>query len=327
VRAARGLQRFRRCDSECACACCVLTRQGLKPGLFHSNKEQLLSVDRDDLPDLVDELVTGAKADAVTHAMGDLSLATGHSESTPGLSATTSPSLVASHLSAYHPTGVPGPSSRLALAIGPPISSSAWSFPTSPSCSAIHYVRVVPIDKVSKNETPQWILLLTQDTSVFVCPVAKSDLKGYTHSVAALVNHVRRRMRDGSSGVILCPGGKVDLETAKRLQQLDAAKSPARLPETTHQPLPPADVDSRKLILPLALALILAIPSISQPDLQPDSDADADSDSEEADEMPEITKAEIADVLHGLVSLWPDGNPPRAALKRVNQYLMSEGWE
>jgi tRNA A64-2'-O-ribosylphosphate transferase len=43
--------------------------------------------------------------------------------------------------------------------------------------------------------------------------------------------------------------------------------------------------------------------------------------------MPEVTKAEIADVLHGLVSLWPDGNPPRAALKRVNQYLMSEGWE
>lgn len=310
----------------CGCVC-VLTRQGLKPGLFHSNKEQLLSVDRDDLPDLVDELVTGAKADALTHAMGGMSLATGNSECIPETSATTSSSLIGSYVSDHHPTAVPGPSSRLALAIGPPISPSPWLFPSSPSCSAIYYVRVVPIDKPSKHETPQWILPLTQDTSVFLCPLAKSDLKGYTHSVAALVDHVRRLVRDRSSGVMLCPGGKADLESAKRQQQqqqLDTAKSPATLPETTNSLLAPADVDSRKLILPLALALVLAIPSISQPDLQPDSDSDSDSDS---DEMPEITKAEIADVLHGLVSLWPDGNPPRAALKRVNQYLMSEGWE
>src|SRR5258708_1476213 len=109
---------------------CVLTRQGLKPGLFHSNKEQLLSVDRDDLPDLVDDLVTEAKAAALTHAVGGMSLATGDSELTSGPSATSS-SLIASYLTDHYPTGVPGPSSSLALAIGPPISSSAWLFPTS----------------------------------------------------------------------------------------------------------------------------------------------------------------------------------------------------
>ena len=36
-----------------------------------------------------------------------------------------------------------------------------------------------------------------------------------------------------------------------------------------------------------------------------------------------MTKADIADRLHSLVARWPDGNPPRAALKRVNEYLMS----
>ncbi|RXK39878.1 hypothetical protein M231_02812 [Tremella mesenterica] len=36
-----------------------------------------------------------------------------------------------------------------------------------------------------------------------------------------------------------------------------------------------------------------------------------------------VDKSSIADKLYKLVSLWPDGNPPRAALKRVNEILMS----
>lgn len=40
-----------------------------------------------------------------------------------------------------------------------------------------------------------------------------------------------------------------------------------------------------------------------------------------------VDKGVIASHLHQLVAMWPDGNPPRAALKRVNEYLMSEGRE
>ncbi|ORY26301.1 initiator tRNA phosphoribosyl transferase-domain-containing protein [Naematelia encephala] len=58
--------------------------------------------------------------------------------------------------------------------------------------------------------------------------------------------------------------------------------------------------EARKGILPLALVLLCTTSGAK-----------------------EMTKPYIASQLHTLVAQWPDGNPPRAALKRVNEYLMS----
>lgn len=64
-------------------------------------------------------------------------------------------------------------------------------------------------------------------------------------------------------------------------------------------------IEYKKTIIPLALVLILSIPDLS------------------GESVGNVGKAEIADVLNRIVCLWPDGNPPRAALRRVNEYLMS----
>jgi hypothetical protein len=53
-------------------------------------------------------------------------------------------------------------------------------------------------------------------------------------------------------------------------------------------------------------------------------DGSGGEESEKSDDEDELVdKALIASQLHSLVSLWPDGNPPRAALRRVNESLMS----
>jgi tRNA A64-2'-O-ribosylphosphate transferase len=57
-------------------------------------------------------------------------------------------------------------------------------------------------------------------------------------------------------------------------------------------------VAARKVIIPIVVALICSTRA-------------------------HVDKSVIADELHKLVSLWPDGNPPRAALKRVNEVLLS----
>ncbi|KAL7421287.1 tRNA A64-2'-O-ribosylphosphate transferase [Cryptotrichosporon argae] len=69
--------------------------------------------------------------------------------------------------------------------------------------------------------------------------------------------------------------------------------------------LRPAPGVGPKDVLALALALICAVPGLDE------------------DPVARHTKATIAERLQKLVSLWPEGNPPRAALKRINEFLMS----
>ena len=57
-----------------------------------------------------------------------------------------------------------------------------------------------------------------------------------------------------------------------------------------------SEVSARQTLIPLALAILCSVPYVD--------------------------KHVVASQLHRLVALWPDGNPPRAALKRVNQVLM-----
>lgn len=86
--------------------------------------------------------------------------------------------------------------------------------------------------------------------------------------------------------VIIRPISRSALDAARRGKQISLAVHPTEL------------VPARKVVIPILVALVCSM-------------------RENAD------KGVIADELHRLVSLWPDGNPPRAALKRVNDVLMS----
>jgi tRNA A64-2'-O-ribosylphosphate transferase len=233
--------------------------------VFHRHRSRLLSADKDDLPELVDELVS----ESITQDLHGISLAS-HSSSP-------------SHL---HPTGVPSPSSHLALAIGLPTNPTGWH------SNAFHLVLVVPVEKCKDS---LFVFPVKPGVSVFAAPLAKADSKAYGAALLSLVEHFRT-----ISDAILAPGTFAQLDLARRMADADEPR-----PDFDATP-GAANVDARKAILPLALALTLAIPILS------------------CTPAGGVSKTDIADALHVLVSQWPDGNPPRAALKRVNEYLMSD---
>ncbi|WVQ79955.1 hypothetical protein IAT38_002056 [Cryptococcus sp. DSM 104549] len=200
--------------------------------------------------------------------------------------------------------GIPTPSSLLALSLGPPSADppTPWAYAQSPFT-----VLVVEVDKYPKS-TPYAIQSETR--LVFAVPSAKSDGKAYAGALGELVEWVRQKVGQGE-GVILKPGSMADLVTALRARLDEDELASSTLDPTIP---PPAPADARKLIIPLAVVLLCSIPRTS---LQPSAEAAAPP--------PPITKAAIAEKLHSLISIWPDGNPPRAALKRVNEILMSDG--
>jgi len=117
------------------------------------------------------------------------------------------------------------------------------------------------------------------------------------------------------SSANISPGKMLDQSCFDQPIQADPTDANGKYDDRAEIQLSPAElVDARKAIIPLALVLLCALPEL----------ASANSTSS-ADIPGPMTKAEIADELHKLVALWPDGNPPRAALRRVNEYLMSEG--
>lgn len=103
---------------------------------------------------------------------------------------------------------------------------------------------------------------------------------------------------------MLAPGADADVDAATRPPVPGQARG--ELPPVV--PTEERMVEYRKAIIPLAVVLLLSIPDLA---------------GDFKDEGKNVDKAEIADVLHRVVGLWPDGNPPRAALRRVNEYLMS----
>jgi tRNA A64-2'-O-ribosylphosphate transferase len=213
----------------------------------------LLAADRDDLDTIVSRIV----------AQGDISL---------------------DSLCLSDPTGVPGPSSRLALLIGEPISSLPWTQ------TGTHTIRIANVNKPKKGEP---FIFHHGTCSTFACPDPRSHPGAYVHSLDAFVNHVEDILDTGKS-IVLRPG-------------VAPATGVLVSGSTTSTDIPP-DIDSRRTIIPLALVLLLSIPDLG-------GNAKLDG---------LVHKGNIADVLHQLVAMWPDGNPPRAALKRVNEYLMSK---
>lgn len=244
--------------------------------VFHANKAELLASDRDELPHLVDELVSARGRTAP-----------GGTDSQPSNSRLLVPVLASS--------------SRLRLDIGPPIGSSTTAAPPPDGGSEIHTIRVTEVEKM-RGETV-FHLPYGASTTVFRCPSAKADPKTYGKALESLVAFCKSKA-GGNTILVLSPGHADDFAAA---QALRAAKQQFEAPE----PLPPVEAspDRRKVILPLAQLLVLAVPDLGALETPADED---------------VSKKEIAEVLQGLVSLWPDGNPPRAALKRVNEALMTE---
>lgn len=228
-------------------------------------------MDRDDLADAVDELVRGL---SVVQTNGKQTLGDDSREIHPE----------------KYITGVPGPSSKLALSIGPPTTPSTWQNPA-------HTIRIVQIDKPKRGDPS---IYRSPSSSIFACPSARSHPGAYTHALEALVDHVEDLLDDDLC-IELRPGISSQLDQVRTLRHDEDLTNPDPVLST------PEAIEFRRLILPLALVLIVAIPDLAQPLIQ----------------GRQVDKSLIADVLHQLVSLWPDGNPPRAALRRVNEYLMS----
>ena len=279
----------------------------MSPAVFHANKVELLGVSREDLPGIVDELVRNTNT--VKQLQG-LQIAEPGFPPTDPFPGPSEP--LAARRSHY--TGVPTPGSRLALDIGTP--GAGGRDPGAPDCPGTLSIYVASTEKHPKD--PPFVFYAAG--VILALPDPKNEPKRYSSALTAFVSIARHHLsNDPRNTVLLHPGRQRDVHTAIRNHRLvlDAHASPDgvirnhSLDGVTHDPpdsLSPDElVIARKTILPLALLLLCALPEITS------------SESEV------ITKAVVADRFHGLIALWPDGNPSRAALKRVNEYLMSEG--
>lgn len=187
--------------------------------------------------------------------------------------------------------GIPGTDSPLAVDIGPPtIECAPWSQTTATN------VYIVEIDKVAK-DAPSVTPLGTAGDLVIAIPDPRTDGNRYRKVLAELVELLRPMLDDKK--VIIHPARRQDLDAARRAE----ASTPSNweLSTSTHRLTSAELISARKAIIPIALAVTCSLRYAST----------------------EIDKSVIADELHHLVSLWPDGNPPRAALKRVNEVLIS----
>lgn len=280
--------------------------KGLSPAMFHANKQPILAQPTEYLSTFVETLVQTPKDRSPSNEMSELKV---------------------SALSPDTPVGVPRLGSRLALDIGAPVDShkrEVWQYSEPSPASLIRLIRVTQLEKPLK-DIP-CILPFSPREAIIALPNPRTDSKPYTSALGSLVADIRDRLSEGSIGcVVLLPGRRSDVDTAIQLyrnQETTSKQSddqqrpePRKESELVELDMSPADlVDARKVIIPLALVLLCALPKLSAPDSPPPSRPNAP-----------VTKAIIANQLHRLVSRWPDGNPPRAALKRVNEYLMSEG--
>jgi tRNA A64-2'-O-ribosylphosphate transferase len=145
-------------------------------------------------------------------------------------------------------------------------------------------------------------------------PNPRIDGKAYSKALAMVVDRVR--LLSASNSIIIRPLRLRDLEAEAARPapcdlgvDKDVAPTPLNATEITA---------ARKIILPLLVALDCAL-GLHGDTEECDASEDAGDGTLEA-----VDKTVIADALHRLVALWPDGNPPRAALKRVNEVLMSK---
>lgn len=184
--------------------------------------------------------------------------------------------------------GIPDAMSRIATDLGKPVAAfDAWSGEENSK------VYIVQVDKPIKEP------LIQLDQGVLVAvPNPRIEGRAYSQVLAALLTRAKESQTTRS---VLLPARRSDIDLAISRKEGDTFT-----PSIMEMPLTEAEmISARKTIIPILVAL--------------DCSLDGPSDSEEN----AIDKGVIADSLHRLVALWPDGNPPRAALKRVNEVLMS----
>ena len=256
-------------------------------------------MERDDLLDEVDRLVDEAKASTTQlRSTGDKV-----------------------HSSA---TGIPSSDSLLGLAIGPPVfAHQPWS-PTPTSAPSL-IVKVVEPSKadVPKSPDDDYILPLSHMSSdgnpdeAVVLVLADPRVAGWAFGQG--LQHAIRYLRpliELGRRILLVPGNESYLRAAfhfRDSKKEDSDDLVAALEKLTLANEP--SVDDRKRIVPLAVALLCSIP-----DLHPEDDTDTRTAVAEG----RVDKVIVGDMLHRLVALWPDANPPRAALKRINEVMMGD---
>lgn len=262
-------------------------QQGLKPAAYHEAKSWLLATPRDELPNAVDELVGDS---SLTSAMRDTTLEDREKQGGGDEFAGATPV-----------------SAGLVLDLGPPIRPSEAEVDVDKPVAVV--VRLVQVDRLDKDG--QYVLPLSTSCGppivVLAIPSSRSRPKGYIEGLEALRDLVASRAQEGT--ILLSPGSEEELEAALRQRGAPEGEGVSATNVESATSLSAANLQAaKKLILPIAVALLCSIPSLGE-DLEEDE---------------EVDKVVIADSLHKLVALWPDGNPPRAALKRVNEFLMSE---
>ena len=193
--------------------------------------------------------------------------------------------------------GTPQPTSRLGLDIGPPVSPvQAWSADRS----TVLTIYIVGISKAQAFSDIVYSHPSLPKIIVFALPSPKIDSWAFKDALSKLLTAIRPLI-DQSTNILLKAGTTehIDLITQSR-EKDDSLPEPLR-----SLPAPVDTVGSRKTVIPIALLLLCAF--------RLDESIAAEAG---------LTKGVISNVLLSLVALWPDSNPPRAALKRVNEVLL-----
>jgi tRNA A64-2'-O-ribosylphosphate transferase len=192
--------------------------------------------------------------------------------------------------------GAPRPTSRLGLDIGPPISPvQTWKA----DVFTVLKIYIVGISKAQAFPNIIYSHPSLPNIIVFAVPSPKIDSWAYKDALAKLLAAIRPLI-DQSTYILLKAGTTEHIDLIMKSQEKDYSLRPATEPLTA----PVDTVGSRKMVIPIALLLLCAFPM--------DTEVDVEA----------LTKSSISNVLLSLVALWPDSNPPRAALKRVNEVLL-----
>jgi tRNA A64-2'-O-ribosylphosphate transferase len=257
-----------------------LWARGLTPRLFHGHRERLLKTPRDELVSAVDELVMQSLV--VSTARVDL----GERET----------SVDGSHRKLV---GYPKSDSRLALDLGVPLSGPVWAAPEETKT-----VSIVQVDKPLKELGTIAPLDSSGTQHLVLLPNPRGDGKTYLGAFSAALEFIHVML--STHAVVVTLGNQQHIDAASSHAANAAGTSRVDSPpfQSTWQNGPEDFVSSRKVILPLVVALACQL------------------ESREAGLS--INKDTIARQVQRLVTLWPDSNPPRAALKRLNEVLMSD---
>ena len=196
-----------------------------------------------------------------------------------------------------HVIGAPRPTSRLGLDVGPPISPvQTWKA----DMSTVLKIYIVGISKAQAFPNIIYSHPSLPNIIVFALPSPKIDSWAFKDALAKLLAAVRP-MIDQPTYILLKAGTTEHIDLITKAQGKDDSFRPA----FEALPAPVDTVGSRKMVIPIALLLLCAFP------------LDENVPTEKG-----LTKGSISNVLLSLVALWPDSNPPRAALNRVNEVLL-----